>query len=89
MGLEECLKSFVEHVRESGEESGTWTLEGFVLRPAMEVEPLTVGLARFQSYRARTEAALVQELEDFIKESGAQYLTFRVDADSSTVEVSA
>lgn len=87
--LEQDLHDFVDYVRESGEESGTWALEGFCVIPAREVEPLTIGLARFQSYRARTEAALVQELGEFVDESGAQYLTFQVDADSSTVEVSA
>lgn len=74
--MELSLKDFVEHVREDAPSGGQWTLDG--KRERRSAPPLVVSLARFQSYRARTEAALIQELEDYIDEAGLSTLNFKV-----------
>lgn len=71
----ESLRKFIDVIREDGSEAGVWSLPGTV-RP--ETDSITVSLARFQSYRGRTEAALVQELEEFVQSSPS--VTYTVDS---------
>lgn len=78
--LESNLRRFIDVIREDGSERGTWSLGQSGQRVG---DSLTVGLARFQSYRGRTEAALVQELEDFVQ--SAPSITYVVDAYTSQV----
>lgn len=76
MTLEENLRRFIDVIREDGSQRGTWSLTGF--RTPSGSPPLTVSLARFQSYRRRTEAALIQELADYIKEAGIEAINYQV-----------
>lgn len=79
------LRLLIDHIREELPDEISWTFPGE--RTPTGVPPLTVGLARFQSYRARTEAALVQELSDYIEEAGLNTVHFKVVDDQSTVLV--
>jgi hypothetical protein len=81
--LRNILLNLIEHVREELPSEGRIDLPGD--RTGTGVPPLVVGLARFQSYRRRTEAALVQELEDYIEEAGISQLHFKVLDSESTV----
>jgi hypothetical protein len=82
--LENTLRNLIDHIREDHPSDGRVTIGDFVASPT-SCPPLVVGLARFQSYRARTEAALVQELTDFVEESGASTLRFKVIDSESIV----
>jgi hypothetical protein len=67
------LKTLVEQVREGDSIMGEIDLPG----PGKDHEWLNVSLARFQSYRGRTTAALLEELEDLC--DGASFLEWMVD----------
>lgn len=70
MNLREAVEEMVDRIREDGLASGVIEF-GHPGGPAVrEVRPLRVGLARCQSYRARTLSALVQEVEDLVGEAG-------------------
>lgn len=74
--LEYSLRQFIEHVREDAPSGGRWFInEG---RIPFGEPPLTVSLARFQSYRARTEAALVEELADYVEVGNLGVINFKV-----------
>lgn len=83
--LENTLRNLIDHIREDLPSEGRVDLFGE--RKPIGSPPLVVGLARFQSYRARTEAALVQELTDYVEESGITVLHFKVIDSESTVIV--
>lgn len=67
------LKAFIEDVRENGKTEGIIYLGG----PGKKLDWVDVSLARFQSYRGRTAAALLEELEDLCV--GAEYLHFQTN----------
>lgn len=71
--LETILYNFVEAVREDGLTEGSLDLPG----PGFPLDSWQIGLARFQSYRARTRAALLEELYDIAV--GAKRLHFYTD----------
>ncbi len=77
------LADLIDIIREDDVYEGVWPT-GVNRTPTGE-PPLVVGLARFQSYRRRTEAALIQELEDYIEEAGISLLHFKVLPEESTV----
>lgn len=81
--MDERLKLLIEYIREGWITEGPWLVPG--RRTYKSVPALTIGLARFQSYRARTEAALVQELTDYIEEAGIILLDFEINEEESTV----
>jgi len=81
--LENEIRLFIDYFREEDPFEGTWSFPG--QRTPTGAPPLVVGLARFQSYRARTEAALVQELSDYIEESGVQFLHYHVAEDDQVI----
>lgn len=70
MELTTILKTLIEEVRENFLREGEVGLPG----PGKEWEGITISLARFQSYRRRTEAALLEELEEFCQ--GGKTLKF-------------
>lgn len=82
--LVNTLRNLIDHIREDLPSEGRVDLSDVVASPT-GAPPLVIGLARFQSYRARTEAALVQELEDYIDEAGLNELHFKVLDEESTV----
>lgn len=65
------LKTWIESVREDGVSEGEIALPG----PGKTFDGAQISLARFQSYRGRTEAALLEELEDLAV--GAKTLKFK------------
>lgn len=65
------LKTWIEGVREDDLREGLMALPG----PGKTLEGTQISLARFQSYRGRTEAALLEELEDLC--AGARVLQFK------------
>lgn len=67
------LKTLIEGVREDGLSEGVIALSG----PGKPHDWVDVSLARFQSYRGRTEAALLEELEDLC--AGASELSYSTD----------
>lgn len=67
------LKTFIEDVRENGKTEGIIYLGG----PGKKLDWVDISLARFQSYRGRTTATLLEELEDLC--TGAEYLHFQTD----------
>lgn len=71
--LETILYNFVEAVREDGLTEGSLDLPG----PGHPLDGVQISLARFQSYRARTRAALLEELYDIAV--GGKRLHFAVD----------
>ena len=71
--LDRILYDFVESVREDGVTDGTLHLPG----PGHPLDEVSISLARFQSYRARTRAALLEELYDIAV--GGKRLHFAVD----------
>ncbi len=75
--IEARLKDFIEHVREDAPSGGQWVLPDSDRIPYGE-PPLVVSLARFQSYRARTEAALVEELLDYVETGNLGVINFKV-----------
>jgi hypothetical protein len=84
--VEHSLRQFIDAIREDGSDSGKWVLPG--RRTPLGIPAgITVGLARFQSYRRRTEAALIQELLDYIEETGVNYLSYSVDSDEGVVDI--
>lgn len=78
------LIELIDWIREDDLYEGELHLGGGERQPTGE-PPLTVGLARFQSYRGRTQAALIQELKDYIEEAGLNVLHFKVLPEESTV----
>lgn len=46
---------------------------------------MVVGLARFQSYRGRTQAALIQELSDYVEEAGLNFIRYEVLDDGNVI----
>ncbi len=74
----------IDCIREDGEQEGTW-LVGFSQPARTGIQPLVIGLARFQSYRGRTQAALIQELQDYVDEGGLTVLHFKVLDDSQVI----
>lgn len=74
--LEDLLRVWIDDVRETHPSGGQVALVGW--RERKSAPPLTISLARFQSYRARTEAALVQELLDYIEEAGLTEINYKV-----------
>jgi hypothetical protein len=80
------LTELIDIIREDGAHEGVWPLGGDRQRDH-SVPSLVVGLARFQSYRGRTEAALIQELEDYIEEAGIINLHFEVHDDAGVVQL--
>ena len=83
--LEREIRTLIDDVREGRTIKGTVGVSGLIGPPVEDV--ITVGLARFQSYRARTEAALVQEIVDLVEDCNAQHLTYEVLAESGTVRL--
>lgn len=83
--LEREIRTLIDDVREGRTVKETISASGFIGPPVEDT--ITVGLARFQSYRARTEAALIQEIVDLVEDCNAQYLTYEVLADSGTVRL--
>lgn len=83
--LESEIRQLIDDVREGRTTRGTIPVSGYIGQ--QEGGWVTVGLARFQSYRARTEAALVQEIVELVEESNAQYLTYVVDASIGLVSL--
>lgn len=73
----------IELIREDDLHEGAYGL-GTDRTPTGE-PPLIIGLARFQSYRGRTEAALILELEDYAELAGLNYLHFKVLDDSQVL----
>lgn len=73
--LDDSLRRFADAIREDGHRSGIWYLPG---EGNHFPDSLTVSLARFQSYRGRTRAALIEELSDFAK--GAPSILFRTES---------
>lgn len=82
--LEERLRTLIDYVREGEFTDGKWAIPG--ARRSTGEPPLVVGLARFQSYRARTEAALVEELTDYVEAAGLSlWLNLKVIEEESQV----
>lgn len=77
------IDELIETIREEGPETGVWAT-GEIHAPTGE-PPLIVSLYRFQSYRARTQSALKQEIEDYIVEAGLSQLHWKVLAGSAQV----
>ena len=82
--LEREIRTLIDDVREGRTLSGVLT---FPWTSVATPDVITVGLARFQSHRARTEAALVQEIVDLVEDCNAQQLTYEVLAESGTVRL--
>lgn len=80
--MSDSLRRFIGAIREDGSQHGFWSLPGAGRRTG---QTLTVSVARFQSYRRRTEAALVQELEDFAGD--ASLIAYEVDAATGLVRL--
>lgn len=83
--LEQEIRQLIDDVREGRTVKGTIPVSGFIGPPGED--SMTAGLARFQSYRARTEAALVQEIVDLVEGSNAQYLSYEVRPEAGVVEL--
>lgn len=67
------LRDLIEDVRENGSSHGIVRLPG----PGTSPDWVNISLARFQSYRGRTTAALLEELEDLAQgASGIEYHVF-------------
>lgn len=80
------LIDLIDLIREDDVTEGIWHLDSNRNRkPVPEPTGLTISLARFQSYRRRTEAALIQEIEDWAEENGFTSLVFRVNQAEGTV----
>lgn len=82
--LENTLRNLIDHIREDLPPEGRVDLSDVVASPT-GAPPLVIGLARFQSYRARTESALVQELADYIEDAGLSVLNFKILDDSQVL----
>ena len=81
--LEDVLLGVIESIREDGvQETREIIGRG---RTLTGEPPLVIGLARFQSYRARTQAALVQELVDYIDDAQLNVVHFKVLDDSQVL----
>lgn len=83
MTLEENLRYFIDVIREDGSQRGGWQVGSG--RTPTGVPPLVVGLARFQSYRGRTQAALIQELSDYVEEAGLNFIRYEVLDDGNVI----
>lgn len=77
------LVDFIDQIREDDIQDGVWVLGG-EYRPT-GVPPLVISLARFQSYRGRTQAALIQELEDYAEEAGITQFNWHVNQDDNVI----
>ena len=75
--FEDSLRNFIDVIREDGSQRGAWSLPPHQYE-SVDVPSLVISLPRFQSYRGRTEAALIQELEEYIVESGKKSLNYEV-----------
>lgn len=73
MITEQAVRNMIESVREDGITRGIVSTSTPYVK---HVDRLTVSLPRFQSYRARTEAALVEEILDFTE--GHQAVSYQV-----------
>lgn len=77
------FEELIDLIREDGAIEGAITVgQGYT--PTGE-PPLVVGLARFQSYRGRTQAALIQELEAYVEDGRLNTLHFKVLDDSTVI----
>ena len=81
--IEAEVRQFIDYFREEDPYEGTWSFPG--RRTPTGAPPLVISLARFQSFRARTEAALVQELADYLEEAGLQLLHYIVQQDDQVL----
>lgn len=77
MELEQSLLELIDLIREDAPRRGGWPLPS-VDRGSGNFYVFTISLARFQSYRRRTEAALVQELTDYVNETGVSYIEWEI-----------
>lgn len=77
------FEELIDLIREDGTTEGAVAV-GQGYSPTGE-QPLVIGLARFQSYRGRTQAALIQELEDYVVDAGLNTLHFKVLDDSTVI----
>lgn len=84
--FESNLRQFIDVIREDDQSEGVWRLPPHGFQRA-SITSLIVSLARFQSYRGRTEAALIQELTGWIEESGVTVLHFVVHDEDSLVQI--
>jgi len=71
--LTAALKGLIEEFREGNLREGVLPLHG----PGKPFDWADISLARFQSYRGRTEAALLEELEDLCL--GGESLFYHTD----------
>ena len=78
------LIDLIDLIREDDVTEGLWHHPG-QRKPVPDPYSLTISLARFQSYRRRTEAALIQEIEDWVEENGFTQFLYRVNQDDGTV----
>lgn len=70
--LRETIKNLIEVIRE-GDFPGSEEID--LPGEGKEWGGVTISLARFQSYRARTEAALIEELEDVLIDAKRVYVS--------------
>lgn len=75
--LEDSLRNFIDVIREDGSQRGVWSLPPHEFK-RVDQNSLLVSLPRFQSYRGRTEAILLQELVEYVTESGVRSLNYEV-----------
>lgn len=81
--IEAEARLFIDYIRERDPYEGAWYFRGE--RTPTGAPPLVISLARFQSFRARTESALAQELADYIEEAGIQLLHYIVQQDDQVL----
>lgn len=74
--LEDNLLQFINAIREDGSQRGAWSLPRLFVDDPTGEPPLPISLARFQSYRGRTEAALIQELTDFVEDGKLRVINY-------------
>ena len=84
--LKDDLYELIERIREDGSFEGRIILGGDREKQP-DQDSATISLARFQSYRRRTEAALIQELTDYIEECGLTVLYYQVHDDVGIVQL--
>lgn len=84
--LKDDLYELIERIREDGSFEGRIILDGDREKRGNQ-NSATISLARFQSYRRRTEAALIQELTDYVEECGLNVLNYQVHDDVGIVQL--